>query len=114
MSEVSLIAAMWHPLGRELGIHPGKLDDVRRDNNNYQDPSDKLSQVLLLWLGRNNIVDSEESSLPSWRILVQAVASSTGGHNHELAVDIAKRHPGKGYLSVHFKIGNNTINFTIQ
>ena len=102
--EVITIVARWYELGIQLGIHPGIVEAVRR---NYRDFGDGLYQVLLLWLRRSNIV--EQSSLPSWRVLVQAVASPTGGHNHALAVDIANRHLGEGYLSVHFKIGNNTI-----
>lgn len=108
-TEVITVVARWYELGIQLGIHPGSVEAVRRS---YRDFGDALYQVLLLWLRRNDIV--EKSSLPSWRALVQAVASPTGGHNHALAVDIAEHHPGKGYLFVHFKIGNNTINFAIQ
>ena len=57
-----------------------------------------FTEVLLAWLRHRYKVDRH--GLPTWRRLVEAVDSPSGGNNHALAKAIASQHPLGKFMSI--------------
>ena len=91
MEEVVSIQSRYYSLGRSLGLKIPVLKSIR---DKYPSPSESeqaLEDVLLLWLDKKYNV--EKFGPPTWRMLVRAVDMESGGNHHELAKQIASRHP---------------------
>ena len=91
IEEVISIQSLYYSVGRSLGL---RISDLKSIRDGYPSPSDSgqaLEDVLLLWLDQKYNV--ERFGPPTWRMLVEAVDKKTGGNNHELAKEIASRHP---------------------
>ena len=89
--EVLSIQFLYYPLGQSLRL---RIDDLRSICDAYPSESDAeraLEDVLLLWL--NKKYDTDKFGLPTWRKLVEAVDRKGGGNNHQLAKEIASKHP---------------------
>lgn len=56
----------------------------------YQDPWERLCEVLMEWLKCN--YNTEKFGMPTWRKVVEVVASSSGASDNALAEKIAKDH----------------------
>lgn len=92
IEEVITIKSLYYELGRSLRLKIAELDHVRDKSSSIHNDDEKaLQDVLLLWLNRKFNVG--KFGPPTWRMLVEAVDKKTGGNNHELAKDIASRHP---------------------
>ena len=78
--------AKWHNLCVMLGISD---DDLSAINEQSNDPGACLREGLTRWLKGDN--NTEKAS---WRILVDAVANSSGGNDLTLAMAIAEEHKG--------------------
>ena len=88
---MSPIQSQYYPLGQALRL---QLPDLRAICDAYPSESDSeqaLNDMLLLWLDQKYNV--EEYGLPTWRQLVEAVDRKDGGNDHELAKEIASKHP---------------------
>ena len=83
--------AKYHSLGLALRLKPSELEKIKHDTRNSDDA---LLEVITKWLNRANLVKNAESQPSSWRTLVAAVASPTGGGNPAKADAIAANHPG--------------------
>ena len=88
--ELVAIKAMYYQLGVELGLSPGELDAIRRENSHDADQA--FNVVVLRWLRQQYQV--ERFGRPTWKRLIEAVESPVGGNNPALAAQMAVRHPG--------------------
>ena len=84
------VAANSRLFGSALGLAAPTLDRILKDNQ--RDSREALGQVIDTWLAQG--YDTDRYGMPSWRKLVNAVASPAGGNNHLLAKKIAEDHPG--------------------
>ena len=91
MEEVLDIKSVYFSLGRSLRLRNDDLDAIRKKYPNESDHDAALNDVLLLWL--KNEYNIESFGPPTWRMLVEAVDKRSGGNNHELAKQIALKHP---------------------
>ena len=57
-----------------------------------------LEDVIQAWLHQNYLV--ARHGLPTWRLLIKAVADDSGGANKSLAKIMARKHPGKSLLFI--------------
>ena len=83
-----------------LGLPATELEAIQQVYE--KDISRCLTEVLLLWLRQQ--YDVKSLGPPTWRRLVEAVDSTTGGNNHKLAKEIASRHPRGNCTSIHYCI----------
>ena len=88
--ELLNVAHNWRAVGRALRLHPDLLNRIGAD---HSDVTSSLEGVLTEWLKRE--YDTSRFGLPSWGLLVSAVAHPAGGKDHALAGQIAERHNGK-------------------
>ena len=88
---IIMLAAKSRPVGAALGLLPSELDKISK--NCPHDCDGELFQVIVTWLKRS--YDTSRHGHPSWRKLVEAVASNAGGKNPALARKIAAVHRGK-------------------
>ena len=89
--ETAKLAAKFLPVGAVLGLPPSELDKISR--NCPRDCDEALFQVIVTWLRQS--YDVNKHGHPSWKTLVEAVASEAGGQNPALARKIAAAHRGK-------------------
>ena len=80
----------WHNLCLALRISDNDLSAINREQSG--DTEACLRKGLSCWLQGD--YDVGKHGPPSWRMLVDAVANSTGGNDHKLALDIAELHEG--------------------
>ena len=85
------LAAGFYSIGAALGLPPSELNKIRQ--NCPRDCDEALFQVIIAWLKQS--YDVNEHGHPSWRKLVEAIASEAGGQNPALARKIAVAHRGK-------------------
>ena len=90
------VAARWKFIGDMLGLSPGKLETIRVHNSKAEDC---LREVILGWLQKAGY-DFQQYGPPTWRWVVEAVASPAGGNNPELARRIAAQHPKGTYMLI--------------
>ena len=86
-SEVHCLADKWKPLGLTLGLKYSTLSIIQSD---HRDVMSCLCEVLAKWLDR-----VDHTGVPSWEVLVAAVAAPTGGNKPALAQQIAHRYNGE-------------------
>ena len=91
MEEVLNIKSVYFSLGRSLRLRNDDLDAICKKYPNESDHDAALNDVLLLWL--KNEYNVESFGPPTWRMLVEAINKRSGGNNHELAKQIALKHP---------------------
>jgi hypothetical protein len=94
--ETVTLAARFYPVGAALGLPPSELNKIRQ--NCPCDCDGALFQVIVTWLKR--LYDTSKHGHPSWKKLVEAVASRAGGQNPALAQKIAAAHRGN-VISIH-------------
>ena len=83
--------ANWQNLCLALWISADDVSAIARKHSG--EPDACLREGLTRWLRGD--YDTEKHGRPTWRRLVDAVAISSGGDNHALALDIAKEHKGR-------------------
>ena len=91
-SYVDGISQKWEEVGKALHLLPDKLKYIR---DICSDPKKRLGEVLEEFLKKN--YQTEAHGVPSWRLLVIAVAHKNGGDNAGLALSIAKDHYSKSH-----------------
>lgn len=85
------MAGNWRKIAIGLRLPPSIMKLITSQNLN--DPELCLFTALEDWL--KQLYNTKKYGNPSWRMLVKAVASLTGGANPALAKHIAEKHPGK-------------------
>lgn len=85
------VSSKWSRVCCCLGLQASLLDTIKK--NHPGDIEECLFEGLQQWLQRN--YNTEKHGPPTWRKLVEAVDNSSGGHNHTLALEIAKKHEGE-------------------
>ena len=90
-AEVFSMAGSWRSLATGLKIRRSLLPVISSKHCN--DPKQCLLALLEEWLKES--YDVKRYGHPSWRTLVKAMASSSGGANAALAQTIAEKHPGR-------------------
>ena len=80
--------AKWRNLCLILGISDDDLSAIEQKRSDGPDAC--LRDGLKSWLKED--YDTERHGPPTWRNLVDAVANSSGGDDHALALDIAEKH----------------------
>ena len=88
------VATQWASIGLFLGI-PYKDIEIFKMEDSLEN---SVTRMVEAWLQRKH--DSQAFGEPSWRRLVEAVASPSGGNNKSLASQIAAKHPLEGRLGV--------------
>ena len=83
------VASKWRLIGVGFGIKSGKLDEL--EDKNRGDPKKCFLDVLTNWLNRN--YNTSKFGEPSWRQVVDVIASPAAGDNVVLATSVAKAHP---------------------
>ena len=94
------LAARFYPLGIALGLPSSKLDKIRQ--NYPRDCDEALSQVIIAWLKQS--YDTSKHGHPSWKKLIEAIASEAGGQHPALARKIAAVHRGKVKSIIYFSV----------
>ena len=89
--EVMGLAAKYDSFGNALGLPSNELKSIGRECLGVTKRA--LGQVISTWLQQSYNVD--RYGQPSWRTLVKAVGSPSGGYNHALAEKIASAHRGE-------------------
>ena len=89
--EVITMAGSWRRIAISLRLSPSIIKLIASQGTS--EPEYCLFTALEDWLKR--MYNTEKYGNPSWRMLVKAVASPTGGANPALAQAIAENHPGK-------------------
>ena len=89
--EVCSMAGSWRKLAAGLKIRRCLLPVISSKCSN--DPDECLLAILEEWLKES--YDVKKYGHPSWRSLVKAIYSSSGGANAALAQTIAEKHPGR-------------------
>ena len=91
LCELDEVAHRWRQLGLALRLKPHTLSRIEKERQN--DVRTFLLEVVTEWL--NQSYNTERFGLPTWKMLVQAVAHPNGGNNHALAQKIAAIHTGQ-------------------
>lgn len=86
------MAEQWRQIAHTLGISPIITAVIAKRCNN--DPEECLLAALVDWLKRFPGIQ-RRGPLPSWRSLVEAVASPSGGDSSALAELMAQKYSGK-------------------
>ena len=79
-----------------MGLPPAELDKISK--NCPCDCEEAFSQVINTWL--KQLYDVSKHGRPSWKKLVDTVASEAGGRNPALAMKITDAHRGKALVIV--------------
>ena len=90
VSELDDVAHMWKSLGGALRLRPPVLDRIEKERPN--DVKSCLSEMAREWL--NQSYNTQRFGVPSWKMLVDAVAHRSGGNNQALARHIASKYKG--------------------
>ena len=96
MDEVESLKCAYFQLGRSLRLRDADLKDIRQTYPVESEQDTALNDVLLLWLRQKYNV--ERFGPPTWRMLVEAVDKKSCGDYHDLAKEIASRHPAGTWL----------------
>ena len=91
MEEILSIKCAYFPLGECLRLASNDLMTIRKSYPEESVAEKALKEVILLWLNQKYKID--RFGPPTWRMLVEAMDKKTGGNNHELAKEIASKHP---------------------
>ena len=83
------VAHKWKGLGKALRLRPNVLNQIEADR---LDVNSRLEDVLTEWL--QQAYNTGRFGLPSWKLLVAAMAHPAGGNDHALARRIAEKHNG--------------------
>ena len=89
------LSAKFHSLGMMLGLPASGLDKIREDFPHNSDQA--FSQVIVTWL--RQLYDVTNHGCPSWKKLVEVIASEAGGKNRALAKMIADIHRGISFVT---------------
>ena len=87
---LSPIVTLWQNFALGLRLKMSTTDIIRTEAKN---PHDCLREVLKHWLRRD--YNTHRFGPPTWRRIVEVVASPSGCSNPALAHRIAHEHPGK-------------------
>ena len=82
------VIARWKNFGKALHIKPAKLENIEAIPNIK--PEECLGKTLTEFL--NMAYDYETYGVPSWKLIVIALAHTTGGNNPQLALKVAGEH----------------------
>ena len=89
--DIHHVAPKWKDVGLLLRLHPHDLGLIEADNV-QKGVTSCLRVVVEKWL--NQSYDTATYGLPSWKMLVDAIAHPVGGNNPALAEQIATKHKG--------------------
>ena len=92
LRDVRSVAPRWKDVGLVLGLHPDELKLIEADHV-QKGVTSCLREVVDKWLRKS--YDTATHGLPSWELLVAAIADPIGGDNPALAEQIAIKHNGK-------------------
>ena len=95
LCELDDVAHMWRPLGTALRLRPSTLARIKAEQKD--DVRSCLSEMVTEWL--NQSYNTQRFGLPSWKMLVEAVAHRNGGNNQALATTIANKYNGQSVSS---------------
>ena len=88
IAEVQPIVARWKEFGKALKLTDEDFEKLAKEKSD----GECLEEVVRSWFGKINI--GLQHPLP-WKVIVDAVASGTGGNHRDLAQDIiARKHNG--------------------
>jgi hypothetical protein len=83
------VAPKWKDVGLLLRLHPNELGVIEADHVK-EGVESCLCVVVEKWLNRS--YDTATHGLPSWELLVAAIAHPVGGNNPALAGQSATKH----------------------
>ncbi len=88
VEEVSDLAVRFIQLGKALRLVKADMDIIQ--SKHKDEPKAGLYAVIETWLQHNHAISKH--GVPTWRVLVKAVAHPYGGSNCALARKIAANH----------------------
>lgn len=91
MTELVEVEDRWKLIGVALRLKPSKIKAIEEENHGKL--ANCLMDALSNWL--NKSYNTAKFGNPSWRKVVEAVASPAGGDNAVLAKSIAMKHQSK-------------------
>jgi hypothetical protein len=94
LDELQTVQAQCYRIGTRLGLKPSVIEDIQKSK---LDSAEALEKIIIIWLIKKNY-NTKKFGQPTWNSIVEAVAHPGGGNHRGLAVEIAKRHPGKARL----------------
>ena len=101
--EVVNIQSNYYQFGIELGLRFRDMGAIKKALQ--LDIAQAFTEVLGIWLRHS--YDVKKYGPPTWRRLVEAVDSPSGGNNHALAKKIAEHHPVREGGNDHVQITEN-------
>lgn len=81
------LKAQCYKIGTALHLKQDDLDTIKRENADF---AEALTKIISNWLKLN--YNWQKFVKPTWKALVEAVASPIGGNNTALAMEIARSH----------------------
>ena len=88
LTELQPVESRFYEIGTMLNLKPDVLNEIC--DLNTVSSSKRISKMITEWLNRN--YDTKKFGLPTWKVLVTAVAKRSGGANEACARDIANKH----------------------
>ena len=92
LKELLPLVDSWEPIGIGLRLQLSTLDEVGKLTLGR-----RMERVIQSWLKREYNV--EKFAKPTWRTLVEVVANRAAGNDPDLALEIARKHPGNFHAS---------------
>jgi hypothetical protein len=92
LDELQTVQAQCYMIGTRLRLKRSVIEVIRGESKlNF---AEALEKIIDTWLMKKDY-NTKRFGQPTWKAIVEAVAHSGGGNHRGLAMEIAKRHPGK-------------------
>ena len=82
------LKANYYTVGTSLKLKLNTVEGIKKEK---LDQAEALLRIINEWLSKN--YNWKKFGKPTWKALVEAVASPMGGNNTDLALKIARDHP---------------------
>lgn len=89
LEHLKTVKSQCYNIGTQFHLEQDELKSIMRDT---ADRTEAMTAIVNCWLKLN--YDYKRYGKPTWKHVVEAVASPNGGNNNALAMKIAKSHSG--------------------
>jgi hypothetical protein len=96
LDELQTVQAQCYRIGTRLRLKHSVIEVIRESKLNS---AEALEKIIDTWLIKKNY-NTKRFGQPTWKAIVEAVAHPGGGNHRGLAMEIAKRHPGKAGVTL--------------
>jgi hypothetical protein len=95
LDELQTVQTQCYRIGTRLRLKPSVIEVIRESK---LDSAEALKRIIGAWLIKKNY-NTKRFGQPTWKAIVEAVAHP-GGNHRRLAMEIARRHPGKAMVTL--------------